>query len=92
MAPLEFVLALPMLLIMMALMINFGVAGAWKVRAQVNSRYAGWRTLTNRTGESNAIPPYWPQSAGLSAVSGSSLNSVNQIWNSSIDLQCPCTR
>lgn len=91
-APLEFVLALPMLVMMMALMIDFGVAGAWKIRTQTNARYAGWRTLTNRSGQFNATPPYWPSSANLSAQTGTALPNVNQQWDSTSDLLCNCTR
>ena len=91
-APLEFVLALPILVMMMALMIDFGVVGAWKIRTQTNARYAGWRTLTSRTGEFNATPPYWPSSANLSARSGNPLTDVNQQWDASQDLLCPCVR
>lgn len=91
-APLEFVLALPILVMMMALMIDFGVVGAWKIRTQTNARYAGWRTLTSRSGEFNATPPYWPSSANLSARSGNSLPNVNQQWDSQQDLLCPCVR
>ena len=91
-APLEFVLALPILVMMMALMIDFGVVGAWKIRTQTNARYAGWRTLTSRTGEFNATPPYWPSSANLSARSGNPLTDVNQQWDSTQDLLCPCVR
>ncbi|MCS7306754.1 MAG: hypothetical protein NZ602_16800 [Thermoguttaceae bacterium] len=43
-APLELALALPLLLMIMALMINFGTAAAWKVRAQVVARHAVWAT------------------------------------------------
>jgi TadE-like protein len=91
-APLEFVLTLPILVMMMALMIDFGVVGAWKIRTQTNARYAGWRTLTARTGEFNATPPYWPASANLSAQSGTALSDVSQQWDSAQDLLCPCTR
>ncbi len=91
-APLEFVLALPMLVMMMALMIDFGVAGAWKIRTQTNARYAGWRTLTSRTGESNATPPYWPASAPLTAQTGTALPNVSDEWDATTDLLCPCVR
>jgi len=73
-------------------MIDFGVAGAWKIRTQTNARYAGWRTLAARTGQFNATPPYWPASATLSVQSGTQLPNVNQQWDSSQDLLCPCTR
>jgi|GEM_PF-644484 len=43
-APLELALALPLLLMIMALMINFGTAAAWKVRTQVVARHAVWAT------------------------------------------------
>ncbi len=91
-APLEFVLALPILVMMMALMIDFGVVGAWKIRAQTNARYAGWRTLAARTGESNATPPYWPAASTLSAQPGTKLTNVDQQWDSTQDLLCACTR
>ncbi len=91
-APLEFVLSLPLLVMMMALMIDFGVAGAWKIRTQTNARYAGWRTLTSRTGEFNATPPYWPASAPLAARSGTPLPDVSDEWDATSDLLCPCAR
>jgi hypothetical protein len=91
-APLEFVLALPMLVVMMALMIDFGFAGAWKIRTQTNARYAGWRTLTVRTGEANATPPYWSASAPLTAQGGSPLPEVSNDWDATNDLLCPCAR
>jgi hypothetical protein len=91
-APLEFVLALPILVIMMALMVNFGVAGAWKVRAQVNTRYAAWRTVNARTGEYNPRPAYWPQGVALNTNTGADLPMVSQIWDSQQDLLCPCVR
>ena len=39
---LEMVLSLPMLLFVMALMINYGTVASWKVRANVASRYKVW--------------------------------------------------
>ena len=77
---------------MMALMIDFGVVGAWKIRTQTNARYAGWRTLAARTGQFNATPPYWPAAANLSVRTGTSLPDVSQQWDSMQDLLCPCTR
>lgn len=60
-APLEMVLSLPILLFVMGLMVVFGAAGAWKVRAHTNSRYAVWRTLDLRTGGNDGNPTGWPQ-------------------------------
>lgn len=91
-APLEFVLALPVLLFMMALIINFGNVAAWKVRAQSNTRYAGWRTLQFRTGQHNPSPDNWPQGATLGSGGGSAVNSVNRIWNGHPDLTSPVVR
>ncbi len=64
-APLELVLVLPILLFVMALMINMGTAGAWKLRTQINSRQAAWRALEQRTGAKDPHPPNWPQDAAL---------------------------
>ena len=80
-APLELVLALPLLLFLMALMINFGVIGAWKIRTQVNSRYALWRSVHTRTGEFNPAPPFWPDTAALSDGTGDPLPNVDRLWD-----------
>jgi len=53
-APLELALALPLLLMIMALMINFGTAAAWKVRTQVVARHAVWATRWPR--DMNDLP------------------------------------
>lgn len=55
-APLEFVLNLPIMLFLMALMMVMGSAGAWKVRAQANARQAAFRSLTPRTGTNDNSP------------------------------------
>lgn len=91
-APLELTLVLPMLVFMMALMINFGVIGAWKVRTQANSRYAAWRTVNARTGEFNPAPRYWPTNAPLTTGGGQDLPTSSQIWDSQPALLCPCIR
>ena len=41
-APLEFVMALPILLFVMALMINFGTVAVWKVRAWASPATPSW--------------------------------------------------
>lgn len=91
-APLELTLALPMLVFLMALMIDFGVAGAWKVRTQANTRYAAWRTVNARTGEFNPTPRYWPTSAPLTTNGGADLPLSSQLWDSQQALLCPCIR
>lgn len=87
-APLEFVLALPILAILMALMINYGVAAAWKVRTQGNAHYAGFRTLLVRTGDWNGHPANWPN-ATLSAGTGAALPTVSQLWDAHPDTSHP---
>ncbi len=64
-APLELVLVLPILLFVMALMVNMGTAGAWKLRTQINSRQAVWRALEQRTGSKDPRPANWPADAAL---------------------------
>lgn len=91
-APLELTLVLPTLLCLMALMINFGVAGAWKVRTQVASRYAGWSTVAERTGQSNPPPDNWPRNALLEEADGTNLPDVDQMWNGHPDLLAPSIR
>jgi hypothetical protein len=91
-APLEMTLVLPILVIMMALMIDFGVVGTWKIRTQVNTRYAAWRTVNARTGEYNPNPPFWPATAPLTTSAGADLPNSNQLWDSQPELLCPCVR
>lgn len=91
-APLEFTLALPILVMMMALMIDFGVVGAWKIRTQTNARYAAYRTVNARTGQFNPNPPYWPSNAPLTTSNGTDLPTSSQLWDSRQELLCPCVR
>lgn len=91
-APLELTLVLPTLLCLMALMINFGVAGAWKVRTQVAARYAGWGTVAERTGEFNPLPENWPANALLEEANGTNLPVLDQLWNSQTELLAPAVR
>ncbi len=64
-APLEFVLWLPVLLFVMALMVNYGTMAMWRVRSEIVSREAMWRTRWPRDGANEAPPtrPYWPDDA-----------------------------
>ena len=64
---LEMVLALPMLLFVMALMINYGTVASWKVRADVTSRYAVWASRSPRNGLQFPQPVDWPLPATLGA-------------------------
>lgn len=66
-APLEFVLWLPVLLFVMALMVNYGTMATWRVRGEVISRHAAWRQRWPRSGNNEGIPdrPFWPEDAAM---------------------------
>lgn len=65
---LEMVLVLPILLFVMALIINFGTVASWKVRGLVVARNEVW---SNRMGRSGFPKPwYWQKSAGATAGHG----------------------
>ncbi|MCR4411969.1 MAG: pilus assembly protein, partial [Thermoguttaceae bacterium] len=66
-SPLEFVLALPMLLFVMALMLNFGTVASWKVRTLGAARHAAWSTRAPRSGMQYPRPANWPPAANLGA-------------------------
>ena len=71
-APLEMVLAIPFLLMIMALMINIGQIACWKVRALTVARHSIWGNLSpslrstviapydRKTGDNDPRPDYWP--------------------------------
>jgi hypothetical protein len=58
-APLELTLTLPLLLMVMALMVILGAAGAWKLRTLANSRQAILRAISPRTTDNDPHPPNW---------------------------------
>lgn len=64
-AMLELVLALPILLLLMALIINFGTVSAWKVRALASARHSAWSTRWPRSGAGLPRPEFWPAGASL---------------------------
>ena len=65
-APLELVMWLPILLFVMALMVNFGTFATWRVRGEVVSRHAAWRTRWPRTGaDEGRQRPAWPMDAEM---------------------------
>ena len=65
-APLEFVLALPILLFVMALIVNYGTAAAWRVRGEIVSRDAVWGERHPRSAQTR--PPSWPDDATYTVV------------------------
>jgi hypothetical protein len=62
-AMLELALTLPILLFVMALMINYGTMCVWKVREHSVARLAVWETRWPRTGATDQRPTYWPAPA-----------------------------
>ncbi len=60
-APLEFVLALPILLFVMALIVNFGTAATWRLRGEIASRDAVWGQTHPRSPQDR--PNNWPINA-----------------------------
>ena len=62
---LELVLALPILLFIMALIINYGTVAAWKVRENSVARLAVWETRWPRSGSTDPRPSYWPAAASM---------------------------
>lgn len=78
-APLEFVLWLPVLLFVTALMVNFGTMAAWRVRGQVVSRDAAWRVRTPRDGATEPRPSrrVWPSDAKMDVVEDTPVTSID---------------
>ncbi len=66
-APVEFVLWLPVLLLVAALMINFGTMAGWRLRGEVVSRDSAWRVRWPRTGANEPRPDAttWPAGAPM---------------------------
>jgi len=63
-ATLELVLALPILLLLMALMVNFGVIASWKVRGSSVARFEAFQARHERAGYGYPRPEsWWPAAA-----------------------------
>jgi hypothetical protein len=68
-APLEMVLSLPILLFIMALIINFGAVASWKVRGLSAARHAVWSSRWPRSRGAFPRPTYWiPPESEMGAV------------------------
>ena len=81
-APLELVLALPLLLSVMALIVNFGHVATWKIRGATNSRLAMWRHRPMWNADSDPKPmSWWPQGARMGVGGASRISQVDPIWN-----------
>jgi len=78
-APLEFVLWLPILLFVTALMVNFGTMAAWRVRGETVSRDAVWRSRWPRSGATEPRPEerVWPEEATMEVHQDDPIASVD---------------
>src|SRR6185369_803174 len=70
-APLELVLALPILLFVMALMVDFGNLACWKVRGSTVARQSVWRQRWPRRGNTDPQPIGWPSPATMDVAGAS---------------------
>lgn len=69
------------MLMVMALIINMGTVGAWKVRAQVNARYSAWRPAEARSGLGADPTPYGWQAGSIANNARPQLDSVFPGWS-----------
>lgn len=67
---LELVLALPVLMLMMGLMINYGSLACWGVRSQVVARNTIWKHRWPRRGQFDPQPTEWPDLQGANMSTG----------------------
>ncbi len=68
---------LPILLMVMALMVIFGNAVVWKLRAATTARHAVWRARTPRTGAIDPKPLNFPDPSSMAAGDGESLQRLD---------------
>ncbi|MDB5386394.1 MAG: hypothetical protein JWM11_2040, partial [Planctomycetaceae bacterium] len=81
-APLELVMSLPLMLCVMALMINFGNAATWKIRSATAARLAVWRARPLWSAGGDPKPAnWWPPTATMSVLGTSRIPQVDAIWN-----------
>ena len=81
-APLEMVLCLPILLLVMALMVNSGAVSRCKVQSQVAARHAVWSSRWPRSPDRSPRPDHWPDT--LSAGPGGGAT-VPELDHSAVD-------
>jgi hypothetical protein len=68
-APVELVLWLPVLLFVVALLINYGTMATWRIRGEVVSHDAAFRARWGRTGSGEGrLVGQWPATAALTTV------------------------
>lgn len=73
-ATLEIVLALPILLLLMALMVNFGVVASWKIRGLSVARFEAWRARHERADYNYPqTAAWWPTAAAQGRDGGGAI-------------------
>jgi hypothetical protein len=72
-APVELILALPIWMMLAALMVLMGTTGVWRLRTQVVAREAAFRAVWPRNPEDDNSPPqeWWAPSATMSTSAAS---------------------
>ncbi|MGM0485913.1 MAG: TadE family protein [Planctomycetota bacterium] len=88
-APVELVLWLPVLLMVMALMVNYANMTSWRIRGEVVARDAAWRSRWPRSGSAEPRPPshIWPDDADMGRHGDSQISPLNHP-----DIQHPVVR
>lgn len=78
-APVELVLWLPVLLMVMALMVNYANITSWRLRGEVVARDAAWRSRWPRSGGAEPRPPahVWPDHAAMGRQGDSQIAQLN---------------
>jgi len=77
-ATLELVLALPILLFLMALMVNFGLVASWKARGSSVARFEAWRARHERSGYVYPrADSWWPAAASYGHSSAGNIIVAN---------------
>jgi hypothetical protein len=80
-APLEMVLVLPLLMFIMALMVNYATAACWKVRTLTAARQGMWRARMNYwRGDGDRHLPDWPTEGRISLSGGAPLTDIATLW------------
>ncbi len=78
-APVELVLWLPVLLMVMALIVNYANMTSWRLRGEAVARDAVWRARWPRSGNAEPRPStnIWPTSAGMAVHGDTQMSQLN---------------
>lgn len=83
-APLELVISLPLLLTVMALIVNFSHAATWKIRSATSARLAMWRHRPMWSADNDPKPVnFWAPGSSLGVGGGTRISQVDAAWDHS---------